>query len=332
MAIQLPQRNDRIERPSSLDLGDARSRLEALLQASDGDKAELLPPLRHWLDSARAAIRSRFEADNDAEAAIADYCRLIDALIQVLLDHALAKVFRRRQSDRRRAHGGGRGGRLWPRGAGAVLRHRSAVPAPLQADGPHRADDRVPAVPALGSRPQGRAGDPLDRRLRAHRPRRSGGLHQSARGALSVGRRRAVRRVSRALPGRGGRRPWHHVRGGQARRARCPPPAHRRQPLPARAQRQGRQGRAARSADPVLAWSLSLRHRAAGAAGRARRAGRLGAAALHQSATVPLGGALPSALPERSAGGASHLRPAAGDRAAHGLSRSPGDEAASSAS
>ena len=66
-----------------------------MLQASDGDKAELLPPLRHWLDSARAAIRARFEADNDAEAAIADYCRLIDALIQVLLDHALAKVFRR---------------------------------------------------------------------------------------------------------------------------------------------------------------------------------------------------------------------------------------------
>ena len=59
MAIQLPQRNDMIERPSSLDLGDARSRLEALLQASDGDKAELLPPLRHWLDNARAAIRAR---------------------------------------------------------------------------------------------------------------------------------------------------------------------------------------------------------------------------------------------------------------------------------
>jgi [protein-PII] uridylyltransferase len=95
MAIQLRQRNDLVERPPALDLGDARGRLEALLEASNGDKAALLPALRQWLDGARAAIRARFEADNDAEAAIADHCRLIDALIQALLDHALAKVFRR---------------------------------------------------------------------------------------------------------------------------------------------------------------------------------------------------------------------------------------------
>ncbi|HEX2477892.1 MAG TPA: bifunctional uridylyltransferase/uridylyl-removing protein, partial [Geminicoccaceae bacterium] len=95
MAIQLRQRNDIVEGPPALDLGAARGRLEALLDASDGDKAMLLPPLRRWLDEARAAIKTRFEADNDAEAAIADHCRLIDALIQDLLDHALAKVFRR---------------------------------------------------------------------------------------------------------------------------------------------------------------------------------------------------------------------------------------------
>jgi [protein-PII] uridylyltransferase len=95
MAIQLRQRNDILEWPPSLDLADARGRLEALLQASDGDKAAVLPALRRWLEDARAAIRARFEADNDAEAAIADHCRLIDALIQALLDHALAKVFRR---------------------------------------------------------------------------------------------------------------------------------------------------------------------------------------------------------------------------------------------
>src|SRR5690606_9387305 len=38
--------------------------------------------------------RARFEADNDAETAISDHCALIDARIQALLDHALAKVFR----------------------------------------------------------------------------------------------------------------------------------------------------------------------------------------------------------------------------------------------
>ena len=46
----------------------------------------------------------------------------------------------------------------------------------------------------------------------------------------------------------------------QARRARRAPPPGRRQPLPARAQRQGRQRRAARSAHPVLARQIHLPH------------------------------------------------------------------------
>jgi [protein-PII] uridylyltransferase len=72
-----------------------RAQLEALLGAGDGsDQAALLARLRSWLDSGRAAIRARFQADNDAEAALAAHCRLIDSAIQSLLDHALTRVFR----------------------------------------------------------------------------------------------------------------------------------------------------------------------------------------------------------------------------------------------
>jgi [protein-PII] uridylyltransferase len=94
MAIQLRARHKTADSPPSLDLARARAELEALLEAG-GDKAELLARLRRWHDGARAAIRARFEADNDAETAVRDHCALIDALIQALLGHALARVFRR---------------------------------------------------------------------------------------------------------------------------------------------------------------------------------------------------------------------------------------------
>jgi [protein-PII] uridylyltransferase len=94
MAIQLRARHKTAGAPPALDLARARAELEVLLQAG-GDKAALLPRLRRWLGTARAAIRARFEADNDAEAALRDHCALIDALIQGLLDHALARVFPR---------------------------------------------------------------------------------------------------------------------------------------------------------------------------------------------------------------------------------------------
>jgi [protein-PII] uridylyltransferase len=92
-AIKLEQGRGRIETAPVLD--HLRGRLGSLLDDGDGtDQAALLARLRPWLDGSRAAIRARFEADNDAETAIADYCRLIDALIQGLLDHALVKVYR----------------------------------------------------------------------------------------------------------------------------------------------------------------------------------------------------------------------------------------------
>ena len=93
-AIRLERRDETAEAPPRLDLAHARARLEKLLRAGGADHVALPRSLRPWLEAGRAGIRARFEADNDAEAAIADYCCLIDALVQGVLDHALAKVFR----------------------------------------------------------------------------------------------------------------------------------------------------------------------------------------------------------------------------------------------
>ena len=77
-------------------------------------------------------------------------CFLIDQLIRALYDFTTQHVYPARQPDRRRASGDGRGRRLWPRRAGALLRHRSAVPAALQADAAYRAGGRVHALSRCG--------------------------------------------------------------------------------------------------------------------------------------------------------------------------------------
>ena len=96
--------------------------------------------------------------------------------------------------------GGGR--RLRPRRAGAVLGHRSPVPAALQADALWRAGRRVHALPALGSRPQGRACGAQHRRMRPPGQDRPHHPHQPAGGTLSLGRPGALRPVQEAVQAR----------------------------------------------------------------------------------------------------------------------------------
>ena len=85
-----------------------------------------------------------------------------------------------------------------------------------------------------------------------------------------------------------------------AERDAAPPPG-RRQPLSARAQRQGRQGRAPRPAHPVLDRQIHLPHRRCGQARRARRAVGRGVAALRARAELFVDRALPPAFPRRAA-------------------------------
>ena len=99
----------------------------------------------------------------------------------------------------RRAHGGGGDRRLRPRPAGAGLRHRSAVPAALQADRLGRVGRRGDPLLPLGHGAEGRPRDALGRRV--HPPGQGGhdDPHRAARGALPARRPRAVRRVRHAL-------------------------------------------------------------------------------------------------------------------------------------
>ncbi len=75
--------------------GALAQEIDGLLSAVEGaDQAVLLPRLKEWLDRHQAALRQRFEADNDAEAVVYGRCRLIDALLRGLLDFAHARVFK----------------------------------------------------------------------------------------------------------------------------------------------------------------------------------------------------------------------------------------------
>ena len=131
-----------------------------------------------------------------------------------------------------------------------------------------------------------------------------------------VRRPQAVRRDGRAL--RQGRGAGHRagIRRRQARRARGAPPPRRPVALSGRAQRQGRQGRAARPAHAVLDRQIRLpRARARGA----DREGRVQPRRIHAVPPLrgfPVVGALPHALPHRPRRGAAVVRHPARDRGA----------------
>ena len=101
------------------------------------------------------------------------------------------------ESVRSRAHGDRRDRRLWPRPAGAGLRHRSAVPAALQADGVGRVGRRGDPLLPVGSRAEGRPRHALDRRM--HPPGQGGhdDPHRHPGIALPARRPQAVRRAGR---------------------------------------------------------------------------------------------------------------------------------------
>ena len=140
-----------------------------------------------------------------------------------------------------------------------VLRHRSVVPAPLQADAVGRERRRVHALRAVGPGLQGRARDAHDRSVHQARHRditiRTSLLdarliHGDAQLYADFEQRfrtEVVEGTARAL---------HRRQDG---RARCAPSGSGREPLQGRAQHQGRQGRPARSAHAALALEIPLR-------------------------------------------------------------------------
>ena len=108
---------------------------------------------------------------------------------------------------------------------------------------------------------------------------------------------------------------------GQTRRAQRAPSQARRFALSGRAQRQGRQGRLARSPHPVLDRQIHLPRRRRRELGRPQGAVGQGGATLRARAGFPLDGALPSAFPLGPGRGPPDLRIPGRNRAAHGLHR-----------
>ena len=225
------------------------------------------------------------------------------------------------KSVRGRAHGGGRHRRLRPRAAGARLRHRSVVPAALQADRLGRVDRGSDPLLPVGHRTEGRPRHPLGRRM--HPPGQGGHdhPHRHPGSALPARRPQAVRRVDDALRQRGGAQHRVGIRRRQARRARGPRAPLRAIALSGRAEREGRQRRLARSPYSVLDRQIRLPRARAGRTDQARRVRQAGISVVPPLRGFPLVGALPHAFPHRPRRGAAVVRHPARDRGAARLHR-----------
>ena len=71
-----------------------REELQALLTTEGGiEPGSLVGRIRPWLAARQSEIQARFEADNDAEVVVYGASQLIDAVVQCLLDFAVARVF-----------------------------------------------------------------------------------------------------------------------------------------------------------------------------------------------------------------------------------------------
>ena len=181
---------------------------------------------RRW-PTGRTEIRRRFEEPgplkNNGPAVLVATSFLMDQLIRVIFDFAEGKAYPAANPSAAErlgvvATGGFGRGEMAP-----LSRHRSPVPASLQADAARRADRRVHALPAVGPRAEGRPrhphgrGEPALRRARPHHP------HRAAGDAVHLGRPRALRRADEGLRGEDGDRRRPRFRRGQAHRARPAP-------------------------------------------------------------------------------------------------------------
>ena len=313
-----------VERPPALDLGDARGRARgSARRPAMARRRLLLPALRHWLDDARAAIRTRFEADNDAEAVVSGRCRLIDALFQGLLDLALAKVFRLANPTAGErlavvAVGGYGRGELAPYSDVDLL---FLHPYKRTAHTEQMIEFLLYRLWDLGLK-VGQATRSIDDclRTRPRRPRRSARVcsRRASCGATPVcstsfaSASRARRSTAAARPfveAKLAERDARHQRTGDSRYLLEP---------------NVKEGKGGLRDLQTLFWlgRFLYRHRASRRSWSSMACWTPGRCATSpRPAAVPLGRALPSALPDRSAGGAPDLRPAARDRAPHGLSR-----------
>ena len=292
--------------------------VEDLPTGNEPPRPQVLALLRDALAAGRAEIRRRFEGPgplrNDGPAVLVATSFLMDQLIRVIFDLADGRLYPAANPSAAErlsvvATGGFGRGEMAPLSDIDLLFLRPYKQTPR---GEQIVEFMLYLLWDLGLK-VGHATRTVDesaalRRARPHHP------HRAPRGALHLGRSRAVRRADESL------RPEIHLgrrarfRRGQAHRARPAPPAHGRLALRRGAQRQGRQGRPARPAHAVLDRQVSLSRRPAERTDRQGRADQGGSAPLRARRPLPQHRALPHPLSDRPRRRSPVVRPAARDR------------------
>ncbi len=221
--------------------------LDGLARQHRGDAAGLraaaVKRLKSALKEALADARATLEDSADGcHCARRLSASMDDLLVASLPVHCQSPLPQRQPVDRR-ADGGRRHRRLRPRHAGAALRHRSVVPAALQADAVGRERHRGGALLVVGRRPQGRPRGAHCRAVGACRRRRHDHPHGAARHPLHPRQSPAGRRSVAAAGGDAGAADRARFHRRQVRRAGRAPQAQWLLALQGRTQSQGWQGR-----------------------------------------------------------------------------------------
>ena len=166
--------------------GPAVTRDEDSLYAEFQSEGRPGQAVRAWLDAVREDLARRHFAGAGGMEIVREYTACLDRMVRALYryaDHHHSRRFSR-LNQRLRGH---RARRLRPRRAQSAIRHRSPLPARLQARPLRRGGDRDNSARAVGRRSHGRPGGAQRARMRACGQRRSEGEDRDPRYPLSRG-------------------------------------------------------------------------------------------------------------------------------------------------
>ena len=175
------------------DAREVRRELTQMFEPQNGvaqaARPAVLDRLKELLKTARIEANRQLVSDGNGRRCAEGLANFQDELIRLVYDYTRGASLSGHQPVRRRAHGRHRHRRLRARPACSLLRHRSAVPAALQADALGRERRRVHALSAVGPGAEGRSRHAHRRPMPQAVARRRDHPHHAAGCALHPGRR-----------------------------------------------------------------------------------------------------------------------------------------------